>query len=258
MKHVGDYAFWEQPRRVKFDAVTGYQWERRWEGRADVLNSAFGALSQGTQQAEYSAEGCKGTVIARYGATAFDGSTEVPTMSFTLRVEEITQSIFKHPNFSFLGSDVIKAIHVARDSSADYQTSAKTIETLAGGPGTPASIAALTAFGLMLRGDESYAVAQSYSISMTRTSSRGFPLNLNFANDGHIFTSAQLSSYTGTGLPWSVPQSYNDPLAPAGFSIIFGWRKRGSEVSIMPNGNIQLNEQWQSARWSLQLYSLAS
>jgi hypothetical protein len=258
MRHVGDQPFYEQPPRLKWDTVSGYTFERKWEGRADFMGFGFNGFIAGAQQAEFSAEGCKGTVIARYGNAAYDGSVEVPAITFTLRVEEITQSIFKHPNFSFLNSDVIKAIHTARDGATDYQASAKTIETMAGGPGTPASIAALTAFGLLLRGDESYAVSQSYTLTMTRTSSSGFKLKLIFANDGKIFTSKQLSTYTGTSLPWSVPQSYNDPLAPAAFSIIFGWRKRGSEVSIMPNGNVQLNEQWQSARWSLQLYSLAS
>jgi len=257
MKHVGDQPFYEQLPRLKWDGVNGYSFERKWEGRADILGFGFTGFTAGAQQAEFSGEGCKGTVIARYGNADYTGATEVPTVSFTLRVEEITQSIFKHPNFSFLKSEVIKAIHVARDSSTDYQASAKTIQTLAG-PATPAADAALTALGLLLRGDESYAVAQSYALTMTRTQSRAFPLGLIFDNDGRIFTSAQLSRYTATGLPWSVPQSYNDPPSPEAFDIIFGWRKRGSEVSILPNGNSQLNEQWQSARWSLRLYQLAT
>ncbi len=258
MKQIGDQPFYEQAPRLKWDINTGYTFERSWEGHAGLLGFGFSSFTPGAQQADFSAKGAMGTVVARYGNAHWDGSTEVPTISFTLRVEEITQSIFKHPNFSFLSSEIIKAIHTARDGSTDYQASAATIQTLCGGPGTPATVAALTAFGLLLRGDESYAVSQSYALTMTRTSSRAFPLGLIFANDGKIFTSAQLAAYTGTSLPWSIPQSYDDPAAPAAFAIVFGWRKRGSEVAYLPNGNWQLNEQWQSARWSLTLYSRAS
>jgi hypothetical protein len=256
MKHAGDQPFYEQIPRVKWDVATGYQVERRWEGRADILGFGFPQFTIGAQQAEFSSEGCKGTVVSRYGAAPFDGSTEQPTVSFSLRCEEISQSIFKHPSFSGLPMAVQKAITTEHGSGNTYDDSITRIGFLASK--LQASIdAAIVAFDLLTAGDENYLVAQTYVLTMNRTASRLFNLPAVFFNDGKLFTTTQLGAYIGSTLPWAVPV-FNNFATSEALRYVYGWRKRGSDFNYLPNGNSQLQEQWQSSRWSLRLYDPAS
>ncbi len=255
----GDAPYFEQPIRWRLDSVNGNQLERRWEGRADQLLDDFEALATGAQQAEYSATGARGEVVTRYGNVPGDGSVEVPTVAFTMRTEEISQSIFNHPKFSDLGPTAVK---IVRDGAADfkgYQVTADLLDAYySEGAGDPFRYAlAIEAFNLLIHGDDNYLVTQSYTLSMTRTSSFGFPLSLIFADDGKLFSSSGLSAYTATTLPFQVPQ-LNTLSSAEALQLVFAWRKRGTDVQSLPNGNVQVTEQWQSARWSLLLYYISS
>jgi|GEM_PF-5508568 len=254
-RHVGE-GICEQIPKVKYDRVTGLQFERKWEGRADLVRDNFFALIQGSQQADFSADGCKATVNTRYGNAAFDGSQEVDTVSFSLRCEEFQQSIFKHPRFSGIPIDLVKLIQTEHAGSTSYSASVKAIKALTAALDQPDE-PSLEAFALLIGADENYLVAQTYVVTMTRTSSFGFLLGLVFANDGKLFTTSQLANYLGSTLPWAIP-AFNNFSTSEALRYVYGWRKRGSEVTILPNNNKQLQEQWQSARWSLLLYDPAT
>ncbi len=256
MKHIGDQYFYEQPVRIKFNRTTGLTFERKWEGRADALQANLIGINIGAQSSDFSADGCKGTVVAQFGNNAQDGSVEVPTTSLTLRTEEISQSIFKHPNFSGIPIELVKLIQSEHGSTKTYSESVTAIKLLCDVLAQPYD-PSLVAFGLLTAGDENYLVAQTYVLTMNRTTSAGFRLPLVFGNDGRLFTTTGLSNYIASSLPWAIP-AFNSFATSEALRYVYGWRKRGSDVNILPNGNSQLSEQWQSNRWSLYLYDPAS
>ncbi len=255
MKQIGDQPFYEQVPSIKWDVKTGYTFERKWIGRSDILSFGFPGFIQGGQQADFNAEGVKGTVVTRYGNAHWDGSTEVPTISLTLRCEEISQSIFKHPNFSGIPIELVKLIQSEHSSTNLHSKSIAAIKLLCDVLDQPEE-PSVVAFDLLTAGDENYLVSQTYVLTMNRTASAAFLLPLVFANDGKLFTTTQLTTYVASTLPWAVP-AFNSFTTSEALRYVYGWRKRGSDVNILPNGNQQLSEQWQSNRWSLYLYDPA-
>ncbi len=256
MKHIGDQYFYEQPIRIKFNRQTGLTFERKWEGRADALQANLPGINILAQSSDFSAAGCKGTVVAQFGNSRQDGSKEVPTVSLTLRSEEISHSIFKHPNFSGIPVELVKLIQSEHISTHLYSESLAAIKLLCDVLEQPYP-PSVVAFGLLVAGDDNYLVGQTYVLTMTRTASAGFALPLVFGNDGKLFSTAQLTDYVASTLPWAIP-AFNNFTTSEALKYVFGWRKRGSDVTILPNGNQQLNEQWQSNRWSLYLYDPAT
>lgn len=260
--------YFEQPQTIHIDRYRGRQVERHYDGRADALLADLDALatdidgtaSQGT---DYAAVGARAMVTARFG-------TVTPTATFSLRTEEVSQSLWKHPGLSMIWPDLVKLVvdlvddRVSR-SEAISQMNAKAAElgdrTVNGLFYTAGNLALRSsqAYDLILAGDENYLVEQSYSLTMTRVFAFTYPhgLQLSLANDGKIFTSNGLAAYTGTNVPFLVPQ-LNVNTSTETLQLIFGWRKRGSELHDLPDGNVQLDESWQSARWSLLLYNLAT
>jgi hypothetical protein len=255
VKQIGE-PFLEQAPRLKWDRTTGYTFEREWQGRIDLLGFGFTGFIQGAQQADFKAEGCKGTVVSRYGNADYTGATEVPTVSLTLRTEEITQSIFKHPNFSGIPIELVKLIQAEHGSTKLYSESKAAIKLLCDVLQQPYD-PSLAAFDLLTGNQDSYEVAQTYALTMTRTASYSFALPLVFANDGKLFTTNQLANYIASPIPWAIP-AFNSFATSEALRYVYGWRKRGSEVHILPNGNQQLQETWGSNRWTLLLYDPAS
>jgi hypothetical protein len=256
MKQIGDQPYYEQIPSFKWDVKSGYTFERKWVGRSDILGFGFAGYHIGAQQSDFSAEGCKGTIVSRYGNAHWDGSTEVPTVSLTLRSEEISQSIFKHPNFSGIPIELVKLIQSEHGGTRAYSESIAAIKLLCDVLAQPYD-PSLVAFGLITAGDENYLVSKTYVLTMNRTASAGFLLPLVFGNDGNLFTTNQLTNYVASTLPWAIP-AFNSFATSQALRYVYGWRKRGSDVNILPNGNQQLSEQWQSNRWSLYLYDPAS
>lgn len=267
MRSIGNQTYYAQPVRLYTDVLNGNVVESSWVGRADYLLADFLILATGGQQAEYTSDGTRGEVRVRYGNVPLDGNPEVPTVAFSMRTEEINQSIFKHPRFSALTFSVVKAIQDEiggggheissdNDTAAGYAGSFARIRNAAALASNDPDLA-LEAYRLMLAGDEHYLVTQSYTLTMTRTSSRGFDLPLIFADDGKLFSSNGLANYTATVLPFLIPQ-LNTLTSSQALQLVFAWRKRGTDVQDLTNGNVQVSEQWQSARWSLLLYSIAS
>jgi hypothetical protein len=247
----------EQPLKVGYDQISGFKFERTFEGLANlVLARAVDEIRNRCISFEFESRGLAARMTSRYGNVPVDGSAEQPTSQIQLRGQEVTQSIWKHPNFSPLPIAVQWAIIKAAQSTDSYAAAiAELIRTA-----TDAGITDFTfvnaALALLTADDSGYIVAQSYVLTWTRTASRFYNPSINFSYDNTIFSTAGLAAWTGSALPFAIP---NFPAVEntEALRLKYGWRKMETEFVDISNGNRQITEAWQSARWTGWLYNTA-
>jgi len=241
----------EQPIAFTSDRQFGLTVERRWVGLHNAVLGQAVFEANFADAVRFESHGAAASLMARYGA-AQDGGTEILTTQFEMRGEEITQSIWKHPNYSGVSKPTQKAIIDGATSEDSHPVALAKIDVIAAANGDNATTV-LNAFNLLLEGTDNYLVDQSYVFIRTRTGSRNYQAVLEFQNDGRIWSSAQVANYVGDPAPFNVPQLDAVPNSQA-LQLAFGWRKRPTDVVRISNGNQQITESWQSARWTMLLY----
>jgi hypothetical protein len=250
MHCVGSPAL-EQPITITSDRGTGLTVERRWIGIHAAVLGQMQIESGFADAVRFESFGATASLTARYG-TPQDGASEILTTAFEMRGEEVTQSIWKHPNFSGVSKQTQKAISDAINSSDNYEVGEANIDNIAADNGDNSAVVH-AAYNLMIEDTQNYLVPQSYVFIRTRTGSRNYEAVLEFTGDGKIWSSAQVALYVGDSAPFNVPQL--DAVANSqALRLAFGWRKRSTEVVRISNGNQQITESWQSARWTMLLY----
>lgn len=259
MQHVGE-PYGQSEYRARIDVVSGVAFQRVWRGRADILEQAFVGLSAGGKRAEYVRTGNDASVTVDYASNPA-GSVEVPVVSITMRGEEITQSIFKHVVYSQLHPATIKVIKDEATGTKDYIDAINAINLEADKHDNDEA-AAEQAFNLLLAGTEHYISTESYVVTRQATVSRNFVVGDLFSADGKIISTNTLASYIGSALPFNAPlpfimPQFNLAVGADILQLVYGWRKRPTEYDITSNGNAQIIESWQSARWTNLLYTLA-
>jgi hypothetical protein len=242
----------EQPFSISFDRLSGTTQVRRWAGAHHAVLAEAAIQSNWADNLQFDSTGASASLAARFGG-AQDGSTEILTTQFEMRGEEITQSIWKHPGLSGISRATQKKVRDMVESTDDYATCSAAITTTAS-TNSDSVFAALSAFDLLMEGTDSYLVAQSYVFIRTRTGSRNYQAVLEFTYDGYIWSSAQVATYVGDPAPFNVP-SLPAVANSERLLLAYGWRKRPTDVIRISNGNQQITESWQSARWTTLLYS---
>lgn len=260
MPHIGDNWSTEQPIRINYDEINGNTWERTWKGRYEAMLFGLESFRRGALATQYTQEGNVGTIVSRFGNFPLDGNSERPIDTFDIEPEEISQSIYKHPTFTVLSSNVVKKIQEELTTSTNADASileVKRIASLDNGSTNIYEDIAATAYIHQLHGDDQYLLTQSYSLTRTRTVSRLYQLQVAYAQDNVLYSTAFLAGYLGNVLPWAIPQLTVAQETRA-LRLVFAWRKRGTKVISLPNGNVQMQEQWQSGRWSANLYTIGA
>jgi len=253
----------EQPVALTFDRQTGSIITRRWRGLSNAVLAEASIQSQFCDNLQFESTGAAASLSARYGGPQ-DGSSEVLSPAqFEIRGEEITQSIWKHLDYSGVPMSIQKATRVAAESdNIESESLANILHACALAypvDNDAKGIAyekAHKIYKLLVDGTENYLVDQSYVFIRSRTGSRNYQAVLEFVNDGKIWSTGQVASYVGDPAPFNVP-SLPALANSEDLLLAFGWRKRPTDVTKIANGNQQITESWQAARWTMLLYRVA-
>jgi len=242
----------EQPTAIEFNRQSGNIVTRRWVGLNNAVLAEASIQSLYADNLQFESHGAAASLTARYG-TPQDGSEEILITQFEMRGEEITQSIWKHPIYSAISKTTQKVIKTAVDSEDSYSVSLGKIHPSAVANGDNTTHCD-NAFDLLIEGTDNYLVDQSYVFIRTRTGSRNYQAVLEFTGDGKIWSSGQVATYVGDPAPFNVP-SLSAVANSQALQLAYGWRKRPTDVTRISNGNQQITESWQSARWTMLLYT---
>lgn len=248
----------EQPLSYKVERAKGYTYRRTWIGHKTAIEGIYATEKNLAESAEVTHDGGgRYTLIATYSFAP--GDTETPLETQELDTEIVAQSIFLNETFRALPEKVVNAVRENFENKPQDNTTGSYLKALANialvcvsGTGGAQYALAKDAYDLLVAGTESF---ENYSFTMTRTRtcSRQYSQKIPLSDINKVFTTAQLVTVTGNPLLWDVP-SLTLTTDEASKPLMAGWRKKTCRVQDVANGQRQMIEVWQLAKWSTRLY----
>lgn len=246
--------FLEQPIEYRIDRINGNTVTRTWVGPKVYLDLIANAETPFAESMVCTGRGATYTLVARYINVHSGESGEIPTETQELDTAPVQQSIFFNPTFQALTAAsqmLVRKVVDNRETRADAEAVFDTAVAL-GQMTAGEKTLALKAFDLIVMGAESYET-HAFTLNRVRTASRKYPGSLTLTKAGSIWTTAELNLYVGNPLLFALPDLTLTAEETAK-NLFAGWRQIACRVSDTSTGSRQMIEQWQLAKWSLDLY----
>lgn len=245
---IGQQTPVEQPWTYEQDFVNGVIVRRSWRGEAKrVLGFIQAVKNSNPQRIRYTSDGTEAVIEAEYNLPQF-GQKEIPVVIIDLHTYEVQTPSEFHAAFAGITDARIAEIKGIANRIMSGQSA-----TL------PTDGTELNLYDLLVRGQPAY-IQLSYTLTRTVTASRFYPFTLSYTNDGKIFSAVQLSSELNSldAIVPTLPALTLNASEIASGAYVAGWRKSAVHYQTASNGNRQLHETWQLAKWSSVLYDLAT
>jgi hypothetical protein len=255
----------EQRLSYSVSRVNGRSYTRTWVGHPSSIDAIALVEEPLAEEINVKTDGAVSTLTARY-ARPQNGKAEVPLETQELDTEAVQQPIFLNDTFASLTQDVVAEIRkqyetkptVADKTKNTYTAAldaiAKVTKAYEVGTSTAVFDLANKAFDLLQEGTENFENF-SWILTRTRTVSRQYKTTkIEIQDINKIFTTEELAAMVNNLLLFDVPSLVltADDTRRRRFA---GWRKKLAKVTDVANGQRQMIETWQLAKWSLDLYS---
>ena len=242
---------------TEFDPVRG------WTSYATFGGVSLAALT--ALQNSYASQSIASRLKFENGVASLDiiDSTQQYTIdNWQIAANELTQSIFNHPNLLSVirnSDDLGALIGLAQAPNTTYSS---VITTFVGkGYTNPQATVIAKFFSLNQRGTTDFVQAQYVLRHTTNVSNRSTANVADFGVD-QIYNPAQLVAEISNGTLWDFPAptyiTYRVANIPAGPTIadyLWGWLKHGSTSTTEANNRVAINTEYVLANWSTVLYS---